>query len=460
MTAEGEGPSAGPGAAHDTATAGARRPSGATRATEATTGASLLAASDAPLRPPLGDIAAGAERFTEARVERIVSLVVALGCAVLGTQAFANAIGSPQESRGWNLALMAAAFVPLAAMILTLATGAFARPASRVCAVALVVVLALWPAATAGVPADPSAQPWIWYLLNVATAAAVMAFGLPLQIVWAVLVPVLYATVRLLQLQRGTGLADGAGVPGPSTAVAVEVVLDAVFALILAGVIIALGQMLRAAAVGIDRARGDAVASYAAAAEADAVETERVAVAALMHDSVLAALIAAERAATPREEALAVSMAREALTRLANAEQDAGEGSDEAVPVASIVSGIRRAGDDSGVELPMRVDVAGDTPPVPGRVARAIVLAAAQAVANAVQHAGARGLAVEVHADDRIISVRVVDTGGGFAPASVPADRLGIRGSIVARMAAAGGRARVRTGPSGTSVHLDWERPR
>ena len=54
-------------------------------------------------------------------------------------------------------------------------------------------------------------------------------------------------------------------------------------------------------------------------------------------------LIAAERASTPREEALAVTMAREALTRLANAEQDVGEGSDEAVPVASVVSGIERA---------------------------------------------------------------------------------------------------------------------
>jgi hypothetical protein len=111
----------------------------------------------------------------------------------------------------------------------------------------------------------------------------------------------------------------------PSTD-AVSVVLDAVFAVILGGVIVALGWMLRSVAVGIDRARRDAVLSYAAAAGADAAETERVAVAALMHDSVLAALIAAERAATPREEALAVAMAREALTRLANAEQDAGEG--------------------------------------------------------------------------------------------------------------------------------------
>lgn len=408
-------------------------------------------ATDPAVRAPLGDIAGEAERFTEARVERIVSLVVALGCAVLGTQAFLNAIASPQTSGGWKLALMIVAFVPLAAMVVALAAGAFARGASRVCAVALVVVLALWPVATAGVATDPSVQPWIWYLLNVATAAAVMAFELVLQIVWAVLVPALYVAVRLTQIDP----------LGASTAQTVGVVLDAAFGVILAGVIIALGWMLRKAAVGIDQARGDAVASYAAAAEADAIETERVAVAALMHDSVLAALIAAERASTPREEALAVTMAREALTRLANAEQDAGEGSDEGVGVASLITGIERAAADLGVDLRVATDVsAASAQPVPGRVARAIVLATTQAIANAVQHADGRGLAVAVRADAATISVRVVDQGDGFAPDAVPVDRLGIRGSIVARMAAAGGRARVQTGSAGTTVRLDWEWPR
>jgi hypothetical protein len=39
--------------------------------------------------------------------------------------------------------------------------------------------------------------------------------------------------------------------------------------------------------------------------------------------------------------------------------------------------------------------------------------------------------------------------GRGFDPSDVAQDRLGIRGSIVARMAAVGGRARVKTGPEG-----------
>ena len=411
-------------------------------------------ASGAPRLPPTGlrpESGAAAERFTERRIERILALVVALGSAVLGTQAFLNALTSTQESAAWHVGLMIGAFAPLVLMIVALTGGVLTRAASGVCAVALALVFVCWPFAAAGGTPDPGVDPWIWYLLNVASAAAAMAFPLALQIGWTVLVPALYVAARLSPF-------------GPATADTVTLVLDAAFALILGGVIVALAWMLRSVAVGIDRARRDAILSYAAAAEADAVEAERVAVAALMHDSVLAALIAAERAATPREEALAVAMAREALTRLANAEQDAGEGPDEPVPIAALAGGIRRSvGAPQGSEdrtLDVREDIGDDAGEIPGRVARAIVLAATQAIANAVQHADGAGLAVTVRADAAGVAVRIVDAGRGFDPTDVAQDRLGIRGSIVARMAAVGGRARVKTGPSGTSVLLEWERTR
>lgn len=417
----------------------------------------LPIAVDPAVRRPLGDIAAGAERFTQARVERIIGVVVALGFAVLGVQAFLNALGSTQESPPWHLALMIGVFAPLALAILACATGIGVRVCTGLLAVVLPLAVIAWPVATAGRGADAGVdaagtvteQPWIWYLLNVATVAAVMAFRMPLQIAWAVLVPVLYAAARLLQLD-----ADAAATAAATAAV----ILDAVFAMILAGVVIALGWMLRAVALGIDRARRDAVDSYAAAAAADAVETERIAVAALMHDSVLAALIAAERAETPREEALAAAMAREALTRLANADHDSGEGSDDPVAPAGIAAGIQAAARELGAALTVRAEVASDAGVLPGRVARALVLAATQAIANAVQHAGAAGLQVTVQARAAGIRVRIADAGGGFDPAAIPEDRLGIRGSIVARTAAVGGRARVQTTASGTVVTLEWER--
>ncbi|MGC7546898.1 ATP-binding protein, partial [Pandoraea pneumonica] len=89
-------------------------------------------------------------------------------------------------------------------------------------------------------------------------------------------------------------------------------------------------------------------------------------------------------------------------------------------------------------------------PTVPGRVARAVVLAATQAVSNAIVHAHGEGLRVGLRADRQRLRVQVIDRGPGFDPAGIPDDRLGIRGSIVARVAAVGGRARVRTGTGGT----------
>lgn len=55
--------------------------------------------------------------------------------------------------------------------------------------------------------------------------------------------------------------------------------------------------------------------------------------------------------------------------------------------------------------------------------------------------------------------VRIIDTGGGFDLSGVAEDRLGIRGSIFARIAAAAGHARIDSTDAGTTVTLVWEHP-
>mgnify|MGYP002383387970 FL=1 len=177
---------------------------------------------------------------------------------------------------------------------------------------------------------------------------------------------------------------------------------------------------------------------------------------ALMHDSVLAALIAAERAESDRAKELAVAMAREALTRLANTEAAvAQEGSDEPVAVSQIVSELRRALSEMGVDA--IVEETGTPGAIPGRVARALVLAARQAIGNAVTHAGGRGLHIlaDSQGDDGI-RVIVSDTGGGFDLTAIGEDRLGIRASILARMAGVAGTARIDSDARGTTVTLGW----
>lgn len=386
--------------------------------------------------------------FTQKRIERVITLLVGPACLVLGVQAFVAAFGPSDEAAGWHLPLVIGVFVPLVAMVVACAVNRFARLFSGLFAVLFMVALALWPIATVGGAQAPSPteNPWIFYLINVATVATVVAFPLPLQVAWTVAAPLLFGVVRLIQA-------------GGRPQFLLPVALDVSFALMLGSVLVTLTWMYRSIAANVDETRARAVASYAQAAATAATEHERVAVAALMHDSVLGALLAAERASTPRERTLAVSMAREALTRLANAEKDALEGSDEPMDAAALADDIETSARDFGVDLTVTRRVQEGTPRVPGRVARALVLAAMQAVANAVQHAEARALSVDVtgSAEPGGVTIRVRDAGRGFDVNAIPADRLGIRGSIIARVTAVGGRSTLDSSPAGTTVTLEWE---
>ena len=391
--------------------------------------------------PTPGEVGQELERFAGRRIERIIVIVVGVGALALGTQALVNAIMKMRLVDGPHIGMMALVFVPWIAMLLCCAIGRAVRLAAGVFFVAYIIDLALWPFVAAHKDLDPSDQPWIFFLVNVAGVAAVVAFPLGVQVAWVLVGPLLYGTVRLIQ-----------GDFAPDFWVVTA--FDVSFTLILGAVLVALGWMFRSVANGVDDARGRAVALYTEAAAAEATEHERVAVAALMHDSVLAALIAAERAETERARALAVDMAREALTRLANAEAPAQEGSEEPVQVELLAEDLRRAVVQMGLTIGVEQFGHGA---VPDRVARAMALAARQAIGNAVTHASGRGLSVVVEGHgDTGLTVKVSDTGGGFDPAQVGADRLGIRASIVARMAAVGGVATIDSDRRGTVVTLGW----
>ncbi|WP_067201296.1 hypothetical protein [Microbacterium sp. XT11] len=395
--------------------------------------------------PSPGGVGAESERFTGKRMERILATVVAIGSAVLGAQALVAAMSTLSRADAPHITMLLVVFVPLAAMLLACLIGRGVRIASGIFAVVYVLALAAWPAVVD--PADKIAadQPWIFFLVNVGVVAALLAFPLPLQFAWSVGVPFIYGYVRLVQGEF-------------SRAFWVTTAFDVSFTLILGIVIVSLGWMFRSVAAGVDEARGRAVASYAEAAAAAAAEEERVAMSALMHDSVLAALIAAERAEGERARDLAVAMAREALTRLANTEAAVTqEGSDEPVSTAQIVVELRRALSELGADA--IVEERGGVGLVPGRAARALVLAARQALGNAVTHAGGRGLHILAEGrGDEGIRVTISDTGPGFDLESIGPDRLGITASIFARMAAVAGTADIDSGDQGTTVVLGWDR--
>ena len=418
--------------------------------------------------------------FTRRRIERIAAIAAGVGCFVLGIQAFFIALGNTAGLRpGWVVPVLTVVFGALIVMCVCCFFRTTARIATGTFAVIYLVMLAIWPLATAGYTPTATPEPWPWYLINVATMAAVIAFPFPLQLAWTIGTPLLYGVMRII-----LGGFDGDYL--------LAVVFEVPYSFILGGLLLTLVTIFRRMASGVDRERARAVAAYAQAAEAQAAQEERVAVSALMHDSVLAALIAAERADGPRARSLAMSMAREALEGLADTGTPSGGIDPQSATLKTLARGIQASLADLGLRLEVVVEASEDDPSIPGNVAAAMIRAATQAAANAIQHADGVGLTATVRrpveprvdagldagepfaADDEprspagtetaprppAVEVVVSDKGPGFDVDAVPDDRLGISASILARIAAIDGEAVIDSGPHGTTVTLRWREVR
>ncbi|MFF7332870.1 PspC domain-containing protein [Streptomyces sp. NPDC090306] len=186
---------------------------------------------------------------------------------------------------------------------------------------------------------------------------------------------------------------------------------------------------------------------------------ERAEVAAHVHDSVLHTLTLIQRnAENPGEvRRLARAQERDLRTWLYKPE---GTGKDEADEPTAVAEAVRRHAaeveDKHGV--PIEVVVVGDCP-LDDRVG-AQMQAAREAMVNAAKYGGEGG-AVQVFAEveDGKVFVSVRDRGPGFDLDSIPADRMGVRESIIGRMERNGGTARLRSVPGGgTEVELEMER--
>ncbi len=183
---------------------------------------------------------------------------------------------------------------------------------------------------------------------------------------------------------------------------------------------------------------------------------ERAEVAAHLHDSVLQTLaLVQKRAADPREvAALARRQERELRSWLNNAAAPADGQRWLAAALQAAAEEVEQA---HGVAID--VVAVGDAPL--DRDAEALVAAAREAMLNAAKFAGDAGaVAVYAEATGERLEVFVRDRGPGFDPDSVPADRRGVRESIVGRMERHGGRAAIHAAPGGggTEVVLVLER--
>ncbi|MBE4737115.1 MULTISPECIES: ATP-binding protein [Streptomyces] len=186
---------------------------------------------------------------------------------------------------------------------------------------------------------------------------------------------------------------------------------------------------------------------------------ERAEVAAHVHDSVLHTLTLIQRNADNPNEVRRLARAQERDLRNWLYKPE-GTGKDEDDEPDTLAEAVRRNAaeveDKHGV--PIEVVVVGDCPLDEGLTAQ--MQAAREAMVNAAKYGGEGG-AVQVFAEveGRTVFVSVRDRGPGFDLDAIPADRMGVRESIIGRMERNGGTARLRAVPDGgTEVELEMER--
>lgn len=184
-----------------------------------------------------------------------------------------------------------------------------------------------------------------------------------------------------------------------------------------------------------------------------ATETERVRTDALLHDTVLAALLTAASQQAPER---AASMAREALALVSSHERQSTQSAvvQFGLVWSSVAAGLSLSPDTVHFAL---TDV--DSVELPPEVGDALVSATVQALVNSVKHAGTAATRSVVGSGVRGGGLRIVisDDGHGFDPNAVADERLGIRVSILERVRHVGGTALIRSSPgNGTVVTLEW----
>lgn len=175
-------------------------------------------------------------------------------------------------------------------------------------------------------------------------------------------------------------------------------------------------------------------------------ETERAEIAAHLHDSVLQTLALIQRRAGNEHDVVRLARAQERQLRgwlFQDPGRESGQLSDRIKAVAGEVEDLL----GNAVE----VVTVGDAAMTEAH--EALVQASREAMLNASRHGGGT-VSVYLEASDGQAEIFIKDRGPGFALGDVPADRLGVRESIIGRMKRHGGSAAILSAGGGTEVRL------
>lgn len=305
--------------------------------------------------------------------------------------------------------------------------------------VAMLLLTVTWPLQLQA-PLAAGDMPWIWWLLAIGGLNAFGAF----QPVYAF---VAGTTLSLTWLAFSQTDAYG---PRDFVVALQDTALSYFFSTLLGMLLIGLRQQT----AKIDSQLTLKAQLAAETASARALETERSRMNALVHDSVLTALLLGAGARTADELATASRAAANALERLT-------EDSDGPVAV-EVTSGqfFEALAEVAKQEAPDLLVVTEVQQPliIPAQVAQALTEATLQAITNSVRHAGTVGSReLRLGSTDSRVKVVIKDDGRGFRESRVPKSRLGVRLSIRARITDVGGRVAIQSQPGqGCTIAITW----
>ncbi|GAA1087216.1 sensor histidine kinase [Tsukamurella spumae] len=204
----------------------------------------------------------------------------------------------------------------------------------------------------------------------------------------------------------------------------------------------------------LDLAQAEALEATAAEASAQARGDEQQRFAALVHDDVIATLLAATRI----DDAAAI--AHHARTVLVAVDDYEGPSDREEATAGAAAAALGAAVGRSAPHAHWSAQVAPDAGRVPSHALTGAIAATAEALRNVQRHAGTARAWVDAAFEESGFRVIVRDDGPGFDPRTVAPDRLGVAGSILGRMRSIpGGAAAVDSAPGeGTVVTVRWTR--
>jgi signal transduction histidine kinase len=388
-----------------------------------------------------------ADGTAETRAYRVIALAFGPAAVVFGLLTEpATTAQWPYYAPWWSaLAVTGVYVVPLLLCALSFVANARQiRSISAVGAVAYLLGVCLMGPALGGQQLADQASPWLLGVATIGTTLAALAWRMP------VAGPAIVAACVLVAVDRVAAGGGGLLVTG---------LQDALYTFMFSIVFAALAQVATRSGFHADRAATAARAEAVTAASARARLQERSRINALVHDSVLATLLAAGRGDDDQSYPLVRAQARRALGQLSHVQEESENRS--SMDAIDFVWALQAMTTDISPDAMFSHELDIDRE-IPAEVVEAISEASLEALRNSERHAGRVDRVVNRSAHVRVtnseIEVTILDDGAGYDSSRVSPMRLGVSVSIIERMRwLHGGEARVTSLPGvGTRVSLTW----